>query len=225
MKYTISKALKMNLGNEYHLKNLKASFEVYKEINKFHPCYSEVELVERDNEYWHEHTKFLLKNDVIDVVIRFDDYRKRYSFYGNWNSYDMKNLSHYQISDIREKFTEPRGVGKLSKKKIADWIEYEESVYLACKIQNEEFEDKVGNFLETLKGENITNYREDNNRGEWSGSIIKNGIEYKFNISDGCISENISIHYTVSSTLNSFKLLSDNKINRENKIRRILNQK
>ena len=101
----------------------------------------------------------------------------------------MKNLSHYQISDIKQTFTEPRGVGKLNKKKIADWIKYEEEVYFACKKKNEERDDNVVDFLKTLVGQNIKWLKNKPESGIYSGEIIKNGIKYTFNISDGYIND------------------------------------
>jgi len=220
---TISKAVEMKMYNEYHERNLKEDYEVYKEINKFHHCFSKVELSETTGDsYWHESTKFLLKNDVIDVIIRYDSYRKRYSFYGDWDTSDLKNLSHYQISDIRKKFKEPRGVGKLSKKKITDWIKYEEDVYLACVKKNNELDNGVNSFLDSLKGENVNWFNQNPERSQWSGEIVKNGVVFKFSIDNGCVSQKIEVHYKTPSTLEAFKLLSDNKINRENKLKRIL---
>lgn len=211
---TIYKAITLKMYNEYHKKNLKEDYEIFKEINKFQHCYSEVKLTKRDeNTYWHEHTRFLFKGDIINVVIRYDSYRKRYSFYGDWNTSDMKNISIYQIHDIRKKFKEPRGVGKLTKKKIADWIKYETDVYLAVKKANDEHNDKVITFLRSLDGENIKWFTNDPDRGQWNGEIVKNGLVYKFSINDGYINQKIEVYYKTPSTLDAFKLLSDNKIN------------
>ncbi len=220
---SLKSALKLNIDNEYQRKNLDKDKELLEHINTFHKCECYVKVSDReDGTYWVEHTKFVLDNEVIGVVIRYDSYRKKYSFYGDWNTSDMKNLSSYQISDIRKTFTEPRGVGKLNKKKITDWIKFEEDVYLACKKKNNELDDKVGKFLKTLAGQDVKWRTQNEQTGVYVGEIVKNGIEYKFSIENGFISEKVSIHYKVSNNINSFLLLSDNKINRKNKLERIL---
>lgn len=223
MKISIEKALKLKLANEYHKRDLLANYEIYKEINKFHKCYSEIEITERDdNKFWIENTKFILENDVIGIVIRYNTYNKQYHFFGNWNQIDMKNISNYQINDFRKNFKKPRGVGKLSKKKIADWIKYETDIYLACKKKNDELEDNTKTFLKTLEGQNVQWHLKNEKTGQYSGEIIKNGIKYSFTITNGYVNQKIEVYYKVPTNLDSFLLLSDNKINRENKIKRIL---
>jgi len=220
---SLQSALKLTFDNEYQRKNLVKDKALFDYINTFHKCECNVSVSERENgTYWLEHTKFVLDNDVIGVVIRYDEYRKKYSFYGNWDQRILKNLSSYQVSEIKKQFTEPRGVGKLNKKKIADWIKYEQDVYLACKKKNEELDDKVGNFLKTLAGQNVKWITQNEQTGEYKGEIVKNGIEYKFNIENGCISQKMEIYFQVPNNLESFLLLSDNKINRKNKLERIL---
>jgi hypothetical protein len=223
MAITLESALKLKFDNEYQIKNLLKAKELLDHINTFHKCECYVTTSNRsDGIYWLEYMKFVLDNEIIGVVIRYDEYRKKYSFYGDWDSRQFENLSTYQMSDIRKQFTEPRGVGKLNKKKIAEWIKYEEDIYLESKKKNLELNDKVSDFLKTLVGQNINWHKNKPEEGVYNGEIIKNGIKYSFNIADGCINQKVEIYYQVPNSLESFLLLSDNKINRKNKIERIL---
>jgi hypothetical protein len=78
--------------------------------------------------------------------------------------------------------------------------------------------DTERDFLESIKNENVSW-----NSDKKSGYILKNGIRYIFKIEQGFIQEKLEIDWNVKNTFESFKLLSDNKINREAKLRRILN--
>jgi hypothetical protein len=223
MKVTIEEAIKLKMRNEYHEKDILKKYEIYKGIIKFHPCISEVYLEEYEDGYWLDSVKFFLKNEKINVIINYWEHKKRYTFTGDWAKWnELKNITSYRKNDIYEKFEKPRNVGVLNKKKIQDWIKYEEDVYLACKAENDSKSNKIKEFLNTLKGENVTWFKNDDEKEQYQGEIIKNGVVYSFSVNDGHINENIKLHYSIDSNLKTFKLLSDNKINRENKLKRIL---
>jgi len=207
---TIEEAIKLDFYNEYHQKRVIQIKEQYDIINDVHQCDCEVHVSEReDGSVYFDHHNFYLVNDTCQIQIRHDSYSKKYTFF---YSEDFKNLSVYQKSDIRDKFKAPRGVGKLTKKKIADWIKYETDIYKACKEKDKNLNNDVSEFLESIKDEDVRFFGKDEKRNHYSGEIIKNGIKFTFKIENGYVQKAILIDYTVSATLDNFKLLSNNKI-------------
>jgi len=213
-KITLVEALKQNFDNEYQRNTLQEAKEEHVHINKFHPCETCITVTKRDNNYWLEHYSHSLKNDVCDIRIKYNKFRKKYYFHYDSN---FENVSSYIISDIEKKYEAPKNVGVLTTKKIQDWIKYNQNIYLDVKAESEKRTDNITSFLESIKGENVRFF----NDGK-SGEIIKNGIKYSFKIENGYVSEKIEIHYTIENSLHNFKLLADNKIYRENKLNRIL---
>lgn len=211
---TLAEALKRKFDNEYQRNTLQQAKEENEHINKFHPCETFVSVSKRDNDYWLEHYLHYLKNDVCPIRINYDRFRKKYHFYYDC---DFENISSYTISEIQKKYEAPKKVGVLTTKKIQDWIKYNQNIYLDVKSESEKHTDNIESFLESIKGENVRFF----NDGK-SGEIVKNGIKYSFKIENGYVSEKIEIHYRVENTLENFRLLADNKINRENKLNRIL---
>ena len=214
---TLAEALKLNISNKYHSETLEKDKVVFDNINKFYPCECECEVSQHEDGDWYlDHSRFYLINDVCKIVIRFDSYRKKYNFYFTEN---FSNISHYQISDIRKSFDAPQNVGVLTTKKIEKWVKYEQDVYLAIKKKSDELSNGVDTFLKTLEGENVKWFNNNNNK---SGEIVKNGIKFSFSISDGYVSKKIEIYYDVDNTLEMFKKLSDNKLGLENKLERLV---
>ena len=211
----LSEALKRTYSNEYHQKTLDKAKVQLDLINKFHPCTCKVEIYERDGgEFYLERTNFYLESDVCTMMINYQEYQKKYYIHF---SEKFVNLDHYKISEITKRFKAPQNIGVLTTKKIQNWIKHEQDVYLALKQRDEELSNNVESFLETIKGEDVRWFNDNK-----SGEISKNGIIFKFEISNGYVSKKISIDYKVDNTLEAFKLLSDNKINREKKLKNIL---
>lgn len=211
---TLTEALKLNFDNEYYKNKLQEAKEQHEKINKFYPCETICVFTQTDSKYFFEYVRHYLINDVCNILINYDNYSKKYYIHYNEN---FENLSSYLIKNITKNFKAPKKIGVLSTKKIKDWIEYNQNVYLALKAENDKRSDEITNFLNSIKGENI-HWIEHNKSGE----IIKNGIVFTFKIENGYITQDIRIHYNVPKTFEAFKLLANNKINRENKLLRIL---
>jgi len=212
--YSLSETLKLNFDNEYQRKNIEEASKLHELIYKFHPCDTIFAVSKRENDYCLEHINHYLINDVCPIRISYNSYRKKYSFYYESN---FDNVSSYRQGEIAKQFKEPKNVGVLNKKKIEDWIKYNQVVYLAMKAENEKRSDEVAKFLDSIKNENVRWW--DNNK---SGEIIKNGIKFTFRIENGYVTQKIEIYYKVPNTLEAFNILSDNRINRENKLKRII---
>ena len=190
---TLSEALKIKFSNDYSAKQLINTKNLFDEIIKFYP--SECFCYVSDDRF--EYSKIYLKNDICKLIINFDSYKKKYRIYMDEN---FDNLSRYDIDSVKESYTEPKNIGKLTTKKIEDWINYYNLVFNALKIKSESTNNSVSEFLESLK--------------DWfsktQGEIIKNGIIFRFTIHPGYIEKNIKLEYNDGS-LETFKKLSNNE--------------
>lgn len=213
----LEEALKLQYGNPYHKEQVLNAKKLFDDVNKFYPCECECEIEETENGLYFEHAKHYLINDICPITVSYGSYRKKYHFS---RTSDFKNISNWIVTEAEKKYEKPNQVGVLSKKKISDWVTYHQNIYLEIKKADDERGDDVSRFLETLKGEDVKWLRDDKKSGE----IVRNGLRYHFVINDGYVSESIELLYSVDKNLKNFKLLSDNKINRENKINRILNE-
>ena len=94
----------------------------------------------------------------------------------------------------------------MTTKKIQSWVEYYTNLYNALRIENDKNYDRIQQFLTSIEGLNVvwTNNKK-------SGLVVRNGIEYSFQIGELYVSERIKLHYGVGSTLENFLALSENK--------------
>lgn len=213
----LSEILELKFDNNYYYTEIERIKEEVEKINKFYPCHVIFTISQ-----WYEdgntknslnHHSIFLENDICKIKI--SKYKDQYSIYLNDN---FSNVSQYSIDIIKEKFKKPNNIKVLTKKKLSDWVEYWNNIYLEIKKLSVEHSNIEQDFLNTIKNENVI-WNDDKK----SGYILKNGIRYIFRIEQGFIQEKLEIDWSVKNTFESFKLLSDNKINREAKLRRILN--
>jgi len=205
IKVSLEKALSFDYSNEYNLKNLLEFKKFVSVVKMFHPCTSECSVNEYEDNYYFDHGTVYLTNDVCKIKI--NQYKNNYNIYLDEN---FDNLTVYNIQNIKENFTEPKNIGVLSTKKINDWIEYQQQVYLACKEKNEEKSNVVSTFLKSIEKEDVKWW--DNKK---QGEIIKNGIIFKFKIETGYVSSKIEIYYKVDNTIEDFNKLADNKFTKK----------
>jgi hypothetical protein len=204
IKVSLEKALSFDYHNKYNLEKLLEFKKFVSVVKMFHPCTCECTVDEgEDDKYSFDYGNVYLTNDICKIIIN------QYNNKSNYNiSLDERfdNLTNYDIQNIKENFTEPKKIGVLSTKKINDWVEYQQKVYLACKEKNEEKSNVVSSFLKSIEKEDVKWW--DN---KTQGEIIKNGIVFKFKIETGYVSTKIEIDYHVNYTLENFKKLADNK--------------
>lgn len=116
-------------------------------------------------------------------------------------------VSRYETKEIINSLTEPKNIGVLTTKKIADWVAYYELYHAKMKEVAEKNTNGVEAFLNNMKQIPDVVWNGDGK----GGCLDRNGIRYTFNTSkDGCITENVELHYKVGNDFESFKKLSNN---------------
>ena len=173
-----------------------------KVVSAYYPAEAMVNVTEYDDKFHYGHMEVKLQHEFLDLRISFG-YTKKYDI--SCMSLTFKNLSGSTV--YGHKFEKPNQIGVLNEKKILQWVNYYEQVYQRAAELDKASAAKKELFLLSLKGLPVKWFGTDKRRG----SIIKNGIEYSFNIGDEGVSQKIELHYKIPSTLAAFKLLSDNK--------------
>ena len=195
--------LKLEL-NEFRIRDINELKEKQKEINVFYPCEILYTINENNN---FEYAFIYLKHDK--HKIRVTEYKKQFSIF-NIDIWEFRNFTSYQQNEIIEKtnLIKPKNIGKLSTKKITEWVNYNEKVYEVLKNETNKTNDKIKEFKETLKPYTVTY----TNEKETKGYIIKNGLQLSFEIGEtGNIYNKITVATKESVNLDIFKLLSDNQ--------------
>jgi hypothetical protein len=147
------------------------------------------------------------------IVVRFDDYRKKYSFFLNNN---LPYTRYYSIERATQKvilegIKEPQQVGVLSAKKIADWITFLSAIYKELEKTSQEKVMAIDAYKEKIAPYNPHIRIESEYYKTFKGRIKRNGIELEFSIdNEGYIHEKMSIYYGVRG-FDDFLAISDNK--------------
>lgn len=130
---------------------------------------------------------------------------KTYSFCFN----DKRKNS--KLGDFKCSLEKPTKVGKATIKKLTEWITYLTNVEVEEKAHIEYKNNKINAFLERIKPhENLITWNKDRTKG----FISKGGLRYSFSIeSSGYISENWEREICLSSNLETFLAIADNKYN------------
>lgn len=135
-------------------------------------------------------------------------YDKKYHFFVDYKH--LQYIDFYTHKDVAEKFTQPQFVGVLHKNKVKAWVDYLIQIYEELVKLSAERTQAIEEFKKAVL----------KNGGNWSngygvkasGYIERNGIEYRYEISDsGYISQKIEVPYSTNRTLEAFLKLSDNK--------------
>lgn len=179
-----------------------------KEVSSFLPAIPIIHISDEDGKLYYEYCQVVIQHPKLIFVISYDEYRKKYSITCE-NILKLKNVSHGTIRTEKGKFLEPVEMGKLSLKKIQAWIEYYKTVYENLSKINEENKNKIAQFLKSIEGMPVKWYGHKSKQG----SIVKNGIEFIFEIMLEYVSTKIKIHYTENKDIDTFLKLSDNKYN------------
>ena len=186
-------------------RDIKANTQKFVELNAVIP--SEVRLYYSRNDENNSLSYEYLEIYITGTNIKISEYKNRYRFYmENSHVLKYKNLSNNDISKIGAKFTPPNyiGVGKLTLKKVQDWINYLKQLEQAYIKENDENGDFEKKYKEKIADQKPYYYNDK------KGYIEKNGLRYDFEINAGHVFEKLQI--TCSSTFENFLKLSDNKL-------------
>lgn len=186
------------------LADIKSNSESFAELNAVQACeYRMFYSIRDDKSLVYEYLYIY----IIGTNVRLHRLAKnQYSFF-NENLHNYHRVDNSERIKLAETLTQPNyiGVGKLTTKKVDQWLIYGQILEGLTSGKQKEFEDNEAEFRKSLEGQNV-HYWSDKNRG----SIERNGLTYEFEISRNAISTRIKLT-AYKSDLESFLQLSDNK--------------
>ena len=167
--------------------------------------------------------KVIKGENMSDFSVVFTAKNKTFTITQDWKGYCYvylyphkiyNNVSSYKQQELRERDTTKK-MKVITKKKLDAKIDIEIAYNDAMEKINKETADNVAKFLAEIKKKYplvkyLRNYEGDKITGGW---IVKNGIEYSFEISnDGYISQKIRLENSYFEDYQkAFNQLSDNK--------------
>lgn len=153
-----------------------------------------------------------------DYVIKRDYNNNIQLHRKEWPRY--KNISSYIQGETRKKIFVSNNVKVITPKKLQTLLDEEKAYHKELERLEKEAEEKIKDFLDSLKDFTVSYHREDYKDPKSdikSGEIISNGIQFSFEIGqDGYISKKLSLHYAIDNTLENFIKLSQNCYGVEN---------
>ena len=189
--------------NEYQM------YRFYEKQNEIHEInqnlVNKFQLMIHKDEHW------------LKIVVKVGD--KFYSTHGSNKKYqlveevnkeaerrysELPNRCH-SVQDIER----PNFIGKFTDKKVLEWVLYCEKCFETLEIEWEIKNEAIVNFLNEIHGQGFE-LRKNSSGKIVSGSIVRNGIEFSFNIERMYINKTMKIHYKVPTDFVSFQKLSDN---------------
>lgn len=124
---------------------------------------------------------------------------------------------HSDFSHLLKHVDVPNNIGVFTESKILAWIKYWKTCISIVETKSAELVKDVEKFLKRLNDKKLLgNFKSksDPRTGAITGFIelVQNGIEYEAQVLEsGFISEKIKLHHSVSSNLDNFLTLSNNK--------------
>lgn len=142
------------------------------------------------------------------------DYNKNVTI-SRYNQPRYKNVSSHVNNETYKKTHTSNNVKIITATKLQKLLDNVRAYHVEMERLEIEAQGKIKSFLATLKDLSVVYHKEDrenSNSDITSGEIVKNGIDFSFDIChDGYISKKISIDYKVENDIPSFLKLSDNK--------------
>lgn len=160
-------------------------------------------------------------NRIFKTIISIDnkefcinkDYKGYYNLFLDIKYPAYDNVSNYKKREIRALDTSNK-VKSLNKKKLDNMIYQENLFHETIASLDREYKIKHGEFLKSIEHLPVK-YTYGYDKKIDGGEITINGIEFTFKLdTDGYISKDIKIDYTVDDTIENFIALSDNKYNK-----------
>ncbi len=149
---------------------------------------------------------FIEPVENIKIQVWYDwSIKEKFNFHIEWNNY-FKNMKSDSIRHIQRNHKEPNYIGKMSAKKLNDWIGYLCAVFIDIKQESERKANEKSKFLDRIKDQQVIWISEGKR-----GYINSNGLEYSFTIDDSdYIDERLIITDNIGTTFDRFLKLSDN---------------
>ena len=200
------KALNLDLPNIYQVRSMEKQIELAAEVAKFIPTEVFVEMNEDEQGVFTsvEKTVVAIPHKSLLFTVHYDEYRKKYHI-NCLSMNDFKDLSFYQVGNVKETLAKPVTMGKLNLKKIQAWITYYEELHAVCAIKNSANSADKQAFIDSLQGLPVKWI------GEKRGYINKNGLEFNFQIEENYVRQEIMVRVSGVSNLNIFLAMADNK--------------
>lgn len=181
-----------------------------KEVNEFYPCEVRVKFAENVNSVlvFHSVSVCLINPTTETRIHKIQRGGKiHYNIYSSDIEHDIcfKNVNRNQKETAISGIEIPKTIGKLTTKKIQQWIDYINQCFVLIEAKNNVNTRELDAFLESIKEQEVRWF---NNKT--SGEIIKNGIKFSFKIEEGCISKKIEVYYKVDNNIENFLKLADN---------------
>lgn len=211
---------------EYQSTAVQYSVKLCEEINAAGvPCELSFECEDSDGKLYYRSYNIQLLNTSNGAIIFINkrDTDKQFSLWLG-NRYEFCDES--EQTEVKEKyFTEqPNKIGVITAAKVAQWVDYLQANHRAFSDRNIEnckkidlFKIQFNGFVTSCPDLVATNYRDRGNyyyihEGGKRGYIVRNGLEYNFEITPGrgFISNKISVR--AGNTLAEFIQLSSNNI-------------
>lgn len=191
------------LTNECDHKTLDSLEKTYNEVSKFQYCEMTVSLrFYESGSYEFHNTTLAIQYAPFKITISYNQQYKKYLIFADFK--ELPNIDRHTIEKISEQFTKPNKIGKLSSKKISEWIAYYTEIFNKIKVENENNGNLKAEFLKSIEGLPI----------KWTddkrGSIVQNGIELTFEINETFVSQRLTLSYKVPNSVEVFKQLSNN---------------
>jgi len=122
--------------------------------------------------------------------------------------HNLKNIDFGAKNRVQQglNIPEPNRIGVFTKNKLTQWLEYNKAFYEACKKVNGNNAQSITDFYKSIEGLPVRYWNE-----KRQGEIVKNGIEFSFQVNENYVSTQIKLHYKAGSSIETFLKLSDNK--------------
>lgn len=105
------------------------------------------------------------------------------------NDDDLQHTDNYSRTKAHEGLIEPQRIGKLSKREVEEWVEYQTQYYRNLVRIDEENSRRIRGLIARL--EQIPDVRWA--KGRQSGTIERHGLSYSFQVERTGVSENIRL--------------------------------
>lgn len=145
-----------------------------------------------------------LNSEICKIEIRAINQHNK-TYYHIMNFTNFKTLSSWEKEKAKEGLKEPQNIGVLTAKKIKNWVDYVEAKFLKYSEKEQQNENKISAFYESLKNENVF-YWNDKQKGE----VKKNGLIFKFEISGSYISTETVLETSRNLDINTFNQFANN---------------